>query len=158
MCSIWLSSMKDHCPIQKDIVVQPTSDRNCSVQKRSRIQACPLYSSSTVQCCDWFGNLKIQTGYCQTTQHGMGLLKKILPLCSLSVFKIFKCDMTQLSDHVQETWKCSQWHHPGVRSGQIWKHTPEQRVAVSTLRRYSLGLRLHIAQADARTAMPESFR
>ena len=45
-----------------------------------------------------------------------------------------------------------------VRSGQVWWHTPEQRVAASTLRRYSLGLRLAIAQADARPAMPVSFR
>ena len=37
---------------------------------------------------------------------------------------------------------------PGqVRCG---RHTPEQRVAASTLRRYSFGLRLAIAQADAR--------
>ena len=33
---------------------------------------------------------------------------------------------------------------------QVWGHTPEQRVAASTLRRYSFGLRLAIAQADAR--------
>ena len=45
-----------------------------------------------------------------------------------------------------------------VRSGQVWGHTPEQRVAASTLRRSSLGLRLAIAQADARPAMPASFR
>ena len=31
-------------------------------------------------------------------------------------------------------------------------HTPEQRVAESTLRRYSLDLRLAITQADARPA------
>ena len=45
-----------------------------------------------------------------------------------------------------------------VRSGQVWGHTPEQRVAASTLGRYSLGLRLAIAQADARTIMPISLR
>ena len=45
-----------------------------------------------------------------------------------------------------------------VRSGQVWEHTPEQRVAASILRRYSFGLRLAIAQADARPAMPASFR
>ena len=45
-----------------------------------------------------------------------------------------------------------------VRSGQVWGHTPEKRVAASTLRRYSFGLRLAIAQADARSAMPVSFR
>ena len=44
------------------------------------------------------------------------------------------------------------------RSGQVWGHTPEQRVAVSTLRRHSFGLRLAIAQADVRPAMPVSFR
>ena len=44
------------------------------------------------------------------------------------------------------------------RSGQVWGHTPEQRVAASTLRRYSFGLPLAIAQADARPAMPVSFR
>ena len=43
-------------------------------------------------------------------------------------------------------------------SGQVWGHTPEQRVAASTLRLYSLGLRLAIAQADVRPAMPVSFR
>ena len=42
--------------------------------------------------------------------------------------------------------------------GQVWGHTPEQRVAASTLRRSSFGLRLAIAQADARPAMPASFR
>ena len=35
--------------------------------------------------------------------------------------------------------------HGQVRSGQAWRHTPEQRVAASTLRRYSFGLRLAIA-------------
>ena len=40
--------------------------------------------------------------------------------------------------------------HVNVRSGQVWGHTPEQRVAASTLRRYSFGLRLAIVQADAR--------
>ena len=44
------------------------------------------------------------------------------------------------------------------RSGQIWGHTPEQSVVASTLRRYSLGLRLAIDQADARSVMPASFR
>ena len=39
-----------------------------------------------------------------------------------------------------------------IRSGG--GHTAEQRVAASTLRRYSFGLRLAIAQADARPAMP----
>ena len=34
-----------------------------------------------------------------------------------------------------------------------WGHTPEQRVAASTLRRYSIGLRVAIAQADARPVM-----
>ena len=34
--------------------------------------------------------------------------------------------------------------------GQVWGHTPEQRVAASTPRQYSLGFRLAIAQADAR--------
>ena len=37
-----------------------------------------------------------------------------------------------------------------IRSGQVWEYTPEQRIAASTLRRYSFGLRLAIAQADAR--------
>ena len=50
------------------------------------------------------------------------------------------------------------WIHAEVRSCQIWGHTPEQRVAASTLRRYSLGLCLAIAQADARLFMPVSFR
>ena len=41
-------------------------------------------------------------------------------------------------------------------SGQVWEYTLEQRVAASTWRRYSLGLRLAIAQADARPAAPKS--
>ena len=45
-----------------------------------------------------------------------------------------------------------------VRSGQVWGYTPEQRVTASTLRRYSFGHRLAIAQADARPAMPVFFR
>ena len=31
---------------------------------------------------------------------------------------------------------------------QVWGHTPEQRVAASTLRRYYFALRLAIAQAE----------
>ena len=42
-------------------------------------------------------------------------------------------------------------------SGQVWRHTLEQRVAASTLRRYSFGLRLTIAQADARPVMSIPF-
>ena len=49
-------------------------------------------------------------------------------------------------------------HRPGrrqarlfsFRSSQVWGYTPKQRVAAFTLRRYSFGLRLAIAQADAR--------
>ena len=33
-------------------------------------------------------------------------------------------------------------------SGQVWEHAPEQRVAASTFRWYSRGLRLAISQAD----------
>ena len=40
---------------------------------------------------------------------------------------------------------------------QVWGHTPEQRVAASTSRRYSFVLYLAIAQADARPVMPISF-
>ena len=36
-----------------------------------------------------------------------------------------------------------------IRSGQVWEHAPEQRVAASTFRRYSRGLRLAFPQADA---------
>ena len=36
-------------------------------------------------------------------------------------------------------------------------HTPEQRVAASTSRRYSFGVRLTIALADARPGTPMSF-
>ena len=43
----------------------------------------------------------------------------------------------------------------GGGSGQVWG---EQRVAASTLRRYSFGLHLAIAQADARPVMPISLR
>ena len=42
--------------------------------------------------------------------------------------------------------------------GQLWGHTTDQRVVSFTLPRYSFGLRLPIAQADARPAMPVSFR
>ena len=45
-----------------------------------------------------------------------------------------------------------------MRSGQLLGHTPEQRVAVSTIRQYSFGLRLAIAQADAKPVVPMSFR
>ena len=45
-----------------------------------------------------------------------------------------------------------------LRSGQVWGHTPEQRVASSTSPRYSLGLLLAIAQANARIAMLVLFR
>ena len=45
-----------------------------------------------------------------------------------------------------------------VRSGQVLGYTPEQRVAAFTLRRYSFSHRLAIAQADAKPAMPVSFR
>ena len=41
-------------------------------------------------------------------------------------------------------------------SGQVWG--PEQRVAASTLKWYSLGLRLAIAQADARPDTPVFIR
>ena len=44
------------------------------------------------------------------------------------------------------------------RSSQVWRHNPEQRVPTSNLRRYSFGLGLAIAQADARPAMPVSLR
>ena len=45
-----------------------------------------------------------------------------------------------------------------IRSGQLWGHTPEQRVAASTLPWYSFGFRLATTQADARPAMPASPR
>ena len=54
--------------------------------------------------------------------------------------------------------RCRQ-EFPEVRSGmRAYQIGPEQRVAASTLQRYTLGLRLTIAQADARPAMPVSFR
>ena len=46
-------------------------------------------------------------------------------------------------------------HETQVRYGG--PHTPERRVAASTLRRYSFGLRLTISQADARPVMTISF-
>ena len=48
-------------------------------------------------------------------------------------------------------------HSGQVRSGQVRGHTPQQCVAASTLRRYYFGLRLAIAQAKARPAMPVSL-
>ena len=45
-----------------------------------------------------------------------------------------------------------------IRSGRLWGHTTEQPVAASILRRYSFSLRLAIAQADSRPAMPVSFK
>ena len=45
-----------------------------------------------------------------------------------------------------------------IRSGQVWGHKYEQRVAASTLRQYSCGLRLAIAQADASPTMFISLR
>ena len=44
------------------------------------------------------------------------------------------------------------------RAGHVCGHMSEQRVAASTLRQYSFGLRLPIDQADARPAMPVSFK
>ena len=44
-----------------------------------------------------------------------------------------------------------------VRSNQLLGYTSEC-VAASTSRRYSFGLRLAIAQADARPVIPISFR
>ena len=43
-------------------------------------------------------------------------------------------------------------------TGHVWEHTPEQRIAASTLRRHFLGLRLAIAQAEAKPVIPVSFR
>ena len=59
-------------------------------------------------------------------------------------------------DIFSEDFRRRQQNCGGDRSGQVWGHTPEQRVATSTLRRYSLSLRLAIAQADARPIMPVS--
>ena len=64
----------------------------------------------------------------------------------------------ELEEHWSHIVTDSQVGLIGSRSGQVWGHTPEQRVAASTSRRYSFGLRLAIAQADARPAMPASFR
>ena len=40
-------------------------------------------------------------------------------------------------------------HTQYIRSGQVWEHGPEHRIAASTFRRYSRGLRLTNPQADA---------
>ena len=37
----------------------------------------------------------------------------------------------------------------GGRSGQVWEHELEQRVAATTFRRYSRGLHVAIPQVDA---------
>ena len=50
----------------------------------------------------------------------------------------------------------SSYRHWYEQTSQVWGHPPEQRVAAFTL--YSLGLRLAIAQADARPAIPLSVR
>ena len=42
--------------------------------------------------------------------------------------------------------------------GQVWGHTPEQRVAAFTSRPYTFGLRQVIIQADAKSAMTVYFR
>ena len=46
-----------------------------------------------------------------------------------------------------------QFRHSGPHF-QVWEHTLEQRVAASTLRRYSFGLRLAIAQAKVEPFFP----
>ena len=56
--------------------------------------------------------------------------------------------------HIAQGWEHA---HPSV-SGQVWGHTPEQRVVASILPRKFFGLRLAIAQADARPAMPVSLK
>ena len=71
------------------------------------------------------------------------------------------------SQVITDAWDAAQWRVSQLlnisgfgpyRTGQVWRHTPDQRVAASTLRRYSFVLRLTIAQADARPDMSVSFR
>ena len=65
------------------------------------------------------------------------------------------CPAIKVADDIFIHIRLSYHFLPGqVRSGQVWEQTPEQRVAASTFRRYALGLRLAIAQADARFSSP----
>ena len=70
---------------------------------------------------------------------------------------MFSQPVSAAADYTYDIDYCKVWRH-FLSSGQVWGHTPEQRVAASTLRRYSFFLRLAIAQADARPVMPISFR
>ena len=71
------------------------------------------------------------------------------------------CEIEMLQDKIDDVSRdaCPRpgkeiLQEPLLRSGQVWRHTAEQRVAAPTLRRYSSGLRLATTHSDARPAMP----
>ena len=111
-------------------------------------------------------NLACQSGLSSTnTVH---LVQHLRDKCSLNadgsldnvslclvMAALYAIDVSILEQEDGEGWYIIVFQ---VRSGQVWGHTPEQRVAASTLRRYFSGLRLAIAQADARPVMLISFR
>ena len=72
--------------------------------------------------------------------------------------KFWKKAAISKKERKETVFLCPDNEFQGLGSGQVWGHTPKQRVAASTLWRYSFGLRLAIAQADARPVMPISFR
>ena len=57
-----------------------------------------------------------------------------------------------------EPYGCADGTFGDGRTSHIWGHTPEQRVAASTMRRYFFGFRLTIAQTVAYPVMLVSFR
>ena len=77
------------------------------------------------------------------------ILADIFGTISFILF-LFLC--LRLSNGSQKTPHSFSGH--SSKSGQVWVHTPEQRVAASTLRQYPFGVRLAIAKTDARPAMP----
>ena len=60
------------------------------------------------------------------------------------------CLAVGLNEGLSAGQRCHTVQLPPNRSGQVWGHTPEQRVAASTLRRYCFEIRLAIAHAEPR--------
>ena len=78
----------------------------------------------------------------------MNKFKVSLYFCHVSIHRQNKC---MCQKNVLHAWNKT------ARSGPVWEHASEQRVAVSTFRWYSKGLRLAIPQAYA-WPIPISFR